>query len=152
MFHLVDDRPEVLDSLRDLVEFAGYKYMQFDSAESYLEHFNSSEFAAPVAIITDYEMSGLTGLQMVKQVRKKLPLQKAAIISGTPRNELNGSFEAHLCYSLPKPYKVEKLFSLLEALSRCDKNRQPEPINFQPGCQFGLEHTCPFYKSWKLTR
>ncbi|MFQ5355787.1 MAG: response regulator [Mariprofundaceae bacterium] len=144
MFHLVDDTPEVLDSLHDLIEYAGYKSMRFDSAESYLEHFNTSEFAAPVAIITDYEMPGLSGLAMIKQVREKLPLQKAVVISGTPREELNGALETYLCYSLPKPYKVEKLFSMLEALSQCEKDYQPEPINFQPGCQYGLEHACPF--------
>lgn len=76
MFHLVDDTPEVLDSLHDLIEYAGYKSMRFDSAESYLEHFNTSEFAAPVAIITDYEMPGLSGLAMIKQVRENCRCKK----------------------------------------------------------------------------
>jgi len=146
MFHIVDDIPELRDVLNELVVSAGYGAMQFDSAEAYLEYLNSDAFIAPVAILTDYLMGGKTGLQLVRKIRQQLPFQKAVIISGTPCSEWNANIESALCYSLTKPYRIEKLFSLLEALEKCDQHCQPNRANFQqPRCQYGLEHECPFY-------
>jgi len=151
MFHIVDDMPELRDILYELVVSAGYEAMQFASAEAYLEYFHSDAFSAPIAILSDYLMDGETGLQLVRRVREVLPFQKAVIISGTPCSEWNANIESALCYSLTKPYRVEKLFALLEALDRCDQHCQPKRDgwshdNFQhPRCHYGLEHACPFH-------
>jgi len=145
MFHIIDDIPELRDVLKELIVCAGYESMQFDSAESYLEYFNSDAFVAPVAILTDYMMSGKTGMQLVRKVRERLPFQKAVIISGTPCEAFNANIESHLCYSLTKPYKIEKLFALLEALEKCEQNCLPDQGCFQNRCDYGLEHECPFY-------
>ncbi len=145
MFHVIDDLPELRGVLKELIECAGYACMQFDSAESYLEYFNSPEFIAPVAILSDYLMAGKTGLELVKQVREKLPLQKAVIVSGSYDSELNATIGSYLCYSLTKPYDVKKLFSLLEVLLKCEKKYQSKPELLQSRCEFDLEHECPHY-------
>jgi len=145
MFHVVDDIPELRDVLKDLITSVGHQSMQFDSTESYLEYFHSDAFTAPVAILTDYMMTGKTGLQLIKQVRKALPHQKAVIISGTPCSEFSADIESYLCYSLTKPYKITKLFALLEALNTCDKNCLADSDQYQPHCQYGIKHECPFY-------
>jgi len=146
MFHIVDDMPELRDILSEIIASKGYKTMQFDSAESYLSYFNSIEYVAPIAILSDYIMDGQTGLQLIKKVREKRPHQKAVIISGTPGFEFNLNIDSYLCYSLNKPYKMKNLFSLLEALVQCDKHCQLNPVNaLQARCKFGLEHACPFY-------
>ncbi len=146
MFHIIDDIPELRDVLKELIACAGYESMQFDSAESYLEYFDLDTFIAPAAILTDYMMTGETGLQLIKNVRKRLPHQKAVIISGTPCSEFYANIESHLCYSLTKPYKIKKLFSLLQALEKCDQRCQPDTCNFKESrCEYGLEHACPFY-------
>ena len=44
MFHVIDDLPELRGVLKELIECAGYACMQFGSAESYLEYFNSPEY------------------------------------------------------------------------------------------------------------
>jgi len=145
MFHVIDDIPELRDVLKELIVCAGHESMQFDSAESYLEYFNSDAFIAPVAILTDYMMNGKTGMQLIRKVRERLPFQKAVIISGTPCEAFNANIESFLCYSLTKPYKIEKLFSLLEALEKCDHHCQAGMDKFQQvRCQYGLEHECPF--------
>ncbi len=145
MFHIIDDIPEVLATLKGLIESAGYEAMPFDSAESYLEYLNSAAFVAPVAILTDFDMPGLNGLELVKKVREKLPLQKAVIVSGTPSPELDRATHAHLCDLLSKPYRPEELFSLLEMLVKCDQARRSDKDTFQTRCKHGLEHECPFY-------
>jgi len=145
MFHIVDDIPELRDVLKELIVCGGYESMQFDSAESYLEYFNSDAYVAPAAILSDYIMTGLTGLQLIKKVRERLPLQKAVIISGTPCSELLVNIESYLCYSLTKPFRVEKLFALLKALDKCDHHCHKDSDNFPMRCHYGLEHECPFH-------
>ncbi len=145
MFHIVDDIPELRDVLKELIACAGHKTMQFDSAESYLDYFNSSDFVAPIAILSDYMMTGLTGLQLIKKVREKAPLQKAVIVSGTPCSEFVANIESHLCYSLTKPYKIDKLFALLKALEECDQHCRSDSDDFPERCQYNLEHECPFH-------
>jgi len=155
MFHIVDDVPELRDILSEIIASKGYKTMQFDSAESYLEYFNSEAYMAPIAILSDYMMAGQTGLQLIKKVREKLPLQKAVIISGTPCSDFKANIEPYLCYSLTKPYRMEKLFSLLEALIKCDKHCLSNPDHTHHiQCIYGLEHECPFHsdKTAQLTR
>jgi DNA-binding NtrC family response regulator len=147
MFHVVDDVLYLRDLLKRLIESAGHDSMQFDSAESYLEYFNSPEFVAPVAIFTNYLMTGKTGLELIEQVREKLPLQKAVIVSGSYSSELNAAIKSDLCYSLDKPYNLEKLLSLLEALVKCEKEYQSKPGGLQARCEFGLEQECPLYSA-----
>jgi DNA-binding NtrC family response regulator len=151
MFHVVDDLPELRGVLRDLIECAGYACMQFDSTESYLEYFNSPEFVAPVAILTDYQMPGKTGLELIKQVREKLPLQKAVIVSGTYAPELHTIIESYLCHSLTKPYNIEEMFSLLEMLVTCENKYQSKSAPSQARCEFSQEHKCPHYSGSAAT-
>ncbi len=145
MFHIIDDIPELRDVLKELIASAGYQAMPFDSAESYLDYFHSDAFVAPIAILSDYMMTGKTGFQLIRTVRQTLPFQKAVIISGTPCSDFDANIESHLCYSLTKPYKVEKLFALLTALEKCDQDCRPAHDKFRLRCQYNLEHACPFY-------
>jgi two-component system response regulator FixJ len=146
MFHVVDDLPDLRDVLCQIIASKGYKAMQFDSAESYLEYFNSAGYVAPTAILSDYLMGGQTGLQLIKKVREKAPHQRVVIVSGTPCADLDAKIDSHLCFSLAKPYRMEQLFSLLDALTNCEKNYSPNSENpDRVDCRYGLEHECPFY-------
>ncbi|HKI60687.1 MAG TPA: response regulator [Mariprofundaceae bacterium] len=145
MFHIVDDIPELRDILQSLMKHRGYDSMVFDSTESYLAYFHSLEFAAPIAIITDYVMTGENGFELIKAVREKLPMQKAVIVSATPSSELEANIESALCYSLSKPYRAEKLYALLAALVSCHHECGTNKDGFEAECKFGLEHECPFF-------
>ncbi len=145
MFHIVDDIPELRYVLRELLTCAGHESMQFDSAESYLEYFQSDAYSPPVAILTDYMMTGETGLQLIRKVRQKLPHQKAVIISGTPCSDFKIGIESQLCYSLTKPYKIKKLFAMLEVLEKCEQHCLGDADHYTARCEYGLEHECPFY-------
>ncbi|MDX8411199.1 MAG: response regulator [Mariprofundaceae bacterium] len=120
MFHVIDDMPELLEVYEGLIEHAGYRSVLFGSAESYLGYFNSSEFVAPVAILSDQKMNGMSGLELVKEIRKKIPHQKIVIITGTHCTSLNEEIDSRLCYLLTKPFKIEVFFSLLETLVNCE--------------------------------
>jgi len=145
MFHILDDETELLEILQEMIEDAGYKVKQFNSAEAYLDYFNSPDFFAPIAIITDYQMSGLTGLSLIKKVHEKIPHQKAIIISGTPSPVLERAIHNHLCFFSPKPNHFTVVPSLLESLSRCEHDYQVGDVKRLPDCKYGLNHKCPNY-------
>lgn len=146
LFHIVDDLSELRLVLTELIKCAGHTSLQFDSAESYLSYFNSTAFIAPVAILSDYEMTGLTGLEMIIEVRKKLPFQKAVILSGTPCKEFQDNIESYLCCSLAKPYHFEQLFAFLKFLIQCEDTCCSGLPQFNQTCMHGLDHPCPFHQ------
>jgi len=146
MFHFVDDLAELRRIFKDLIAMAGHTSMEFDSAESYLDYFNSESYQAPVAILTDYCMAGITGYQLIRKVRERLPFQKAAIISCTPAEELGPALDEMLCYSLTKPFRIEQLFTLLEALIGCHQHYKFGEGCYQPECCHNLNDSCPFYR------
>jgi FixJ family two-component response regulator len=63
---VVDDDPAVLDSLKFLLEVAGYRVNTYSSATAFLE--NS---AGPLAccLILDQHMPGMTGLELAARLR-----------------------------------------------------------------------------------
>ncbi|MDX8390907.1 MAG: response regulator [Mariprofundaceae bacterium] len=144
MFHIVDDQAVLLEVLQEFLECEGYEVMAFHSGEAYLEYLHSPEFIEPIAILSDYEMGGVTGLDMIKQVRQKIPAQKAIIISGTPSSELNASIHTYLCYFLAKPYDFDKLFLLLKSLDQCNQSCKSSANLKGHNCEYGLKHPCPF--------
>ncbi len=145
MFHILDDEPELLDILQDIVESAGYEAMRFDSSEAYLKYFDSTNFVAPTAIVSDYQMSGINGLELIAKVRKKMPFLKAAIISARPSSELGKLGHEYLCDILPKPYQIEKVFTLLDTLDKCHRAYQSNGVAPSISCTYGLSHNCLFH-------
>jgi len=145
MFHILDDEPELLDILQDIVESAGYGVMRFGSSEAYLKYFDSTAFVAPTAIGSDYQMGGISGLELIAKVREKIPFLKAAIISGRPSPELGKLRHKCLCHFLPKPYQFDKVYALLDAFDKCHHDWQSSDAALSNSCRHGLEHSCPFH-------
>lgn len=144
MFHIIDDEPELLDILLELIERAGFKAMQFNSAEAYLEYFDSLAFITPTGIISDYQMGELTGVELIEKIRAKIPLLKAVIISGMSDPEQSILTNKCLCHFLPKPYQFDKIFTLLNTLDKCERDPSPLSHKYSINCKYGLDHECPF--------
>lgn len=73
---IVDDDPDILDSMLDLLQDEGFNVKTATSGEEALELF--SEFN-PAVIISDMKMSGMSGLQLLNKIRK-INLQVQIII------------------------------------------------------------------------
>jgi len=119
MFHIIDDQPIILDTLQELIKFNGHDCLSFASADAYLTYFKTESFVAPTAILSDYDMPCMNGLNLIHQVRQYLPNQQAVIISGNLSMELQQAIKLLHCYHLPKPYHPHALFSLLSTLTSC---------------------------------
>src|SRR5213078_2807404 len=80
----VDDDLRLLESMRDLLESAGYSVRSFSSANSFLE--DKSALSESDCLIADIGMPVIDGFElegMVKQVRPELP-----VILITARHEI----------------------------------------------------------------
>lgn len=64
---IVDDNIAVLQSLKFLLELDGYEVIAYVSATSFL----ADRTARPACLIVDYNMPGMTGLQLVAELRRQ---------------------------------------------------------------------------------
>ncbi len=143
MFHVVEGHHELGSVLQEVMAHAVHKSRTFSSAESYLTHLDSPSFVPPTAILADYDLPGLDGIRLIRQIRKTLPEQKAVIFYAIAMPEPPRSL---LCYQLRKPFAIETLLSMLQALLHCERDCLARTASFTPQCQYGLESHCPFYQ------
>jgi len=112
-FHVIVGMPELRITLKDLIEYHGYKAKVFDSIESYLSHFHSTAFSKPVAILIDYKMAKQTGMKVVETIRKSLPTQKIVLLASSFGTELNTDIKLYSCQLLALPNDLSNLPAIL---------------------------------------
>lgn len=109
---VVDDDEAMRDSLRWLLESAGYRVASFPSAERFLASYRPGHAAC---LVLDVRMPGLTGLELQQELnRRGAPLP---IIFITGHGDVPMAVEAlknGAFHFLEKPFKGEKLLGLLE--------------------------------------
>jgi DNA-binding NtrC family response regulator len=146
MFHIIDDEPALREFVETIIDDAGFSSRSFESAEDYLYFVHSANFEKPTAILSDVSMLGMTGYDLVLEIRKIYPLQKIVLITGNVDDAHIQHVEKHLCYSLAKPFLPEKLIDLVTSLHTCEAayKNNPSEKTFQ-GCEFSIDHSCPFH-------
>ncbi len=111
---LVDDEEIVRMSTADMLADLGYDVVEANSAEQALRLLD--EGAAPDLLITDYLMPGMSGAQLVLEVRARKPGLPILIVSGYA--EPDGI--APDLPRLTKPFRIEELAQSLTNLARED--------------------------------
>ena len=119
---VVDDEVLIGQGLVDLLRAAGYKAKCTESAEEAEEvmHFHKHPDSFD-ALITDFDMPGISGLELALRVRAQFPHVLIIIMSGRGKN-LRISRENNFL-TLEKPFGSKEVRSLLEEklLSESDK-------------------------------
>ena len=77
---VIDDDPAVLDSLKFLLESAGYTVAAYSSASAFLD----DRLARPACLIVDQHMPAMTGLDLVAHLRQAAAPIPALLITGAP--------------------------------------------------------------------
>ncbi|HUA20612.1 MAG TPA: response regulator [Bryobacteraceae bacterium] len=75
----VDDDFRVRESIKSLLESAGYAPVVFSSGEEFLE---SGTLAAATCVITDVRMPGMDGIELQRRIRLERPALPVILISG----------------------------------------------------------------------
>ena len=107
---LVDDDPSVRRICRIVLERAGFGVIEADSGHTAHTLWQMHGHGIDL-LVTDYEMPGLTGLQLSALLRTAKPELKVLLISGHLRESL-----PHCIEFLQKPFSAS---DLTEAVHRC---------------------------------
>lgn len=113
---IIDDDPEILSSLSDLLALENYSCETYISAYSYLQVLitNQMRFSDPVCVICDVKMPLVDGLEFQQRLLShyKIPLVLMSGESGV--NEAVSAFRSGVVDFLIKPFDADTLFSVIE--------------------------------------
>ena len=111
---IVDDEPLVTDTLKTLVNWESHDMRVLDVANDGLSAERIILEGKPDLVITDIRMPGLSGLELIGRVQKKLPGTKFVIISGyNDFNYIRAALRLNIVDYLDKPVTCEKIDELL---------------------------------------
>ena len=113
---LVDDDRDIRSLNAEILSHAGY---QVDTAESAVNGWKALNTTHYDVLITDNGMPGLTGLDLIRQVRSADMTLSVILASGTvPADELNRSPWLEVSALLPKPYSSAELLRTVDHVLR----------------------------------
>lgn len=148
MFHVIDDEAMLREMLGTLISDVGYGVLCFESSEKYIEYLNSPEFENPICVLSDVTMPGMYGDKLVCEIRKVHPYQKIILVTGNVDDKQHQDVASQLCYTLYKPFNIEKMLGLLVSLVNCEAaKRNSDKHAYLKRCEFGIDHHCPFHQA-----
>ncbi|BDG07926.1 response regulator [Anaeromyxobacter paludicola] len=110
---VVDDEPQVAKALRRLLS----KEFEVEVAYGGAEALEKLETFQPDAVLTDRRMPGLSGPDLLAEVKRRMPLALRVIVSGVsddpdqPASEQAGG----ICSYLPKPWDESEVLGLFRS-------------------------------------
>jgi FixJ family two-component response regulator len=108
---IVDDDPYARGSIQDLVESLGYATASFDSAEGFLQSGRAAETAC---LISDIQMSGLSGLDLQDRLRAEGRPVPVIFVTAFPEKFRARAGEGAVVGFLSKPFREQSLIDLLK--------------------------------------
>lgn len=121
--YLVDDDPDVLDSLIVLIKLTGLKTVSFESAVDFLDGYCSEQ---PSCLVLDIQMPLMDGLELQQELAKRNINIPIIFISGNAEiPDAVKALKAGAVDFLEKPFQPNKLIEgILSALRKDIKNRE----------------------------
>ena len=114
---VIDDDAEMRDVLFDLLSLDGYEVLLAADGNAGLTRYRN---ALPDLVITDLQMPGMNGAQLLEELKRDAPDLSIVVITGTTRTEIiDDAEEMGADRILKKPFGVDELLSALdESLER----------------------------------
>jgi two-component system response regulator FixJ len=110
---VVEDDDEVRISTRTLLEALGYAVREFASGEELIA---CGDAATAGCIVLDYNLPGMSGLEMIRQLRAQEVQTPAILVSGNGRQLVQAAAKAGIAAVLRKPLSAEALEQWLEEI------------------------------------
>jgi FixJ family two-component response regulator len=109
---VVDDDDAVRDSLRFLLEIAGFNVAAYGSADQFMSEAKPAELAC---LVIDQHMPATTGLQLIQALRSQGTDLPIALITGSPSPDLlRRAHELGVTTVLEKPLSDDVLLQFIE--------------------------------------
>lgn len=129
MVFVVDDEPNIADSLAAILHTAGYETAAFYSARTALE---ACSLSTPDFLVSDVIMPDMNGVELAAEVKRRFPACRIVLVSGsaTTFGLLDGSSQPrHDFELLLKPVPPG---DILAALRRAGKRQPPRSVRHSP--------------------
>jgi two-component system response regulator FixJ len=110
---VVEDDEDVRSSTRTLLEALGYAVREFASGEDLIA---SGEAVTAGCIVLDYNLSGMSGLEMIRQLRAQGVQTPAILVSGNGKQLIQAATKAGIAAVLRKPLSADALEQWLEEI------------------------------------
>jgi FixJ family two-component response regulator len=121
MIVLIEDDDATRDSLRLLLECEGLSVREFASCKDFLA---AERAADPGCLILDIRMPGMTGLDLLEQVRARGATVPAILMTGSPSSSISRRAAAAGALALlEKPFQGSDLVELVRGVF----DRPPPP-------------------------
>jgi two-component system response regulator FixJ len=114
--YVIDDDDAMRDSLKFLLESAGFEVTLFDSAQNFLEVFPQLEFGC---VVSDVRMPGLDGIELLKRMKQQNSAFPIIIMTGHGDVPLAvESMKLGAVDFLEKPFEDDRLITMIEMAIR----------------------------------
>jgi len=109
---VVDDAPQICKALSDVLSASGYTVRTAPSGERALQIMESSEFDL---MITDLKMSGMSGMDLIAQVKERAPHLSIVILSGYgDMDDVIKAMRVGITDYLKKPFSIDEVLDVVK--------------------------------------
>ena len=113
MVAAVDDDFRVRESIKSLLESAGYAPLVFSSAEEFLQ---SGTLAIATCVISDVRMPGMGGIELQRRIRLERPMLPVILISAHYNAEVRQTaIDEGAVDVLFKPFDAADLLKMIQS-------------------------------------
>lgn len=112
---VVDDNALLGEITRQLIASAGYATQLFHQGLPARDALLATT-SPPVVLVTDFDIGDINGLDLIKQVRDKLPFLKTLLVSGTAKPEVLALHPVKPDQFLAKPFRADDLLGAVGRL------------------------------------
>jgi len=107
LVHVIDDDPAVRDSLAALMAATGHGVRTYESAQAFLDRLPTAQAGC---VITDVQMPGMTGLELLRRMQGRLADYPTIVLTGAADVPLAvEALKAGASDFIEKPFEAEVL-------------------------------------------
>lgn len=121
---IVDDNELLGEITHQLLASAGYEARLFHQGLPAREAIFAAD-PPPAVLVTDFDIGDINGLDLINQVRSKLPQLKTLLLSGTANPEVLALNPIKPDLFLPKPFRTDALLGAVDELVTAKRSDAP---------------------------
>lgn len=146
--HIIDDDRSTLLIYAKIAQSCGLSCSTFSNPMAYLETINQPDYQPPHVILTDVEMPGLSGYELIDSIRASYPQQRFIVTTSSPASQ---GCSQSACLYYQKPVSKKDLEAAFSTLLKCIKSGEYAQCSGKNACaaddrsQFAIKQwVCPF--------
>jgi CheY-like chemotaxis protein len=110
---IVDDDPDIRDSMQTVLELYGYHVITAESGADALDKLSKGE--TPCLIFADLMMPGMNGIQFCSELARDPALAAIPVVILSARDDVAGTVAALGVKGLTKPVELDVLLSTIKS-------------------------------------